>query len=73
MDVVLSSSTKLIFSLFDEFWLNNGRIVLSRNFFCVKIIRIRFARVFQEFFTQVSLGVVILFVSIGSMFQEYTS
>ena len=32
LDVVLSSSTKLIFSLFDEFWSNNGRIVLSRNF-----------------------------------------
>ena len=43
------------------------------NFFSVKIFKIRFLSVFQEFFTEISLGAVVFFVSIGSMFQEYIS
>ena len=38
------------------------------NIFSAKIIRIRFASFFQEFFTKISLGPVVLFVSIGSIF-----
>ena len=30
LDMVLTSSTRLIFSPFDEFWVNNGRTVLQK-------------------------------------------
>ena len=75
--MVLLSSMRLIFSLFDEFWIDNDRIVLQKlvisNFFSVKIFKKRFLSVFQEFFTEISLGALVCFVSVGSMFQEYIS
>ena len=63
---------------FDEFWVNNDstvlqKLLLSVIFFSVKIFKIRFLSVFQEFFTEISLGDVVFFVIIGSMFQEYIS
>ena len=53
--MVFLSSTRLFFSAFDKFWVNNGRTVLQQlhlsvTFFSVKIFKIRFLSVFQEFF-----------------------
>ena len=48
LDIVLSSSTRLIFSPLDEFWVNNGLPETSviSNFVSVKVFKIRFFRAF---------------------------
>ena len=52
--------------IFDEFWVNNGRTALQKLLLPVillvsKIFKIRFLGVFQEFFTKISLGVLVFF------------
>ena len=77
IDTILLLSRRLIFSPFDELSVNNGWAVLQKLllavFFSVKIFKVRFLSVFQESSTEISLGVVVFFVSIGSMFQEFIS
>ena len=48
LDIVLSSSTRLIFSPLGEFWVNNGLPETSviSNFVSVKVFKIRFFRAF---------------------------
>ena len=70
LDMVLPSSTRLIFSLFDKVWVNNGKTVLQKLqlaviFFRFKIFQIRFFSVFQKFFYIDFFGaVVFLLISV---------
>ena len=53
LHMVLLPSMRLIFSLFDEFWVNNGRTVLQKLLF-----QIKFLSVFQKFFKEIFWGAV---------------
>ena len=64
VDIVLPSSTRLIFHLLLNLGVNNGVIVLEKLLLSISFLVPRFLSVFREFFTEISLdAVVFLLVS----------
>ena len=73
--ILLPSSTMLTFSLIDESWVNNGwkvhqELLLSVIFLLSRFSKFNLLVFFRPFLTKISLSVLVLFLSVGSMFLD---